>query len=589
MTKLSLENWKTDDNLDGLLFFAQIIEEMASRYTLDTYKAPVFNSHSLCDEIIDVSEEIGQGFLHEKGIIPIKEELIWNLQNDPVAKHILGYRYHSIIDELKESDNQKRLIAIVRPIQNLLEKKYFAELKNQIIATIKNPKDKEAILNLSKIYISELLFYGYSQEFLHQMIMQSFFSTQKITSITQIEQFLNKFTFEKKSYDVYFKGDNKFYYLNELSSIFNFEISDEAITPRKGRSEEKDFFKIYPEYPLNIIFKNFEALDPFDAKIGCELLLINLKDLGAFSTHKEKLNWFYQALIYSENDFVTIVGNYSPMFKIKDLDIDNFKVNIDEDISFFVNFNNTSRYFIMNSFNLHSIAIDSKNSVNQLLNLWTALETLLPPPPNNDIRIVHFLCSHEPFLARKYIQKLIFDLLNELRYELGDQLTQIFFKIPHGSTDFEKISFILCQKEESEKFRDEIYAKIGRNLRLRYKIFNLMKKLHNSDALLDTIQTHNKRVSWQLQRIYRARNLIVHKGGKLPYIDHLVENLHSYYHAIISLIKEIQSEYDNIDSLETVFKLIRIEYESHVKLLKSSKGENCSSDNFKMMLFCNPK
>jgi len=379
MTKLSLENWKTDDNLDGLLFFAQIIEEMASRYTLDTYKAPVFNSHSLCDEIIDVSEEIGQGFLHEKGIIPIKEELIWNLQNDPVAKHILGYRYHSIIDELKESDNQKRLIAIVRPIQNLLEKKYFAELKNQIIATIKNPKDKEAILNLSKIYISELLFYGYSQEFLHQMIMQSFFSTQKITSITQIEQFLNKFTFEKKSYDVYFKGDNKFYYLNELSSIFNFEISDEAITPRKGRSEEKDFFKIYPEYPLNIIFKNFEALDPFDAKIGCELLLINLKDLGAFSTHKEKLNWFYQALIYSENDFVTIVGNYSPMFKIKDLDIDNFKVNIDEDISFFVNFNNTSRYFIMNSFNLHSIAIDSKNSVNQLLNLWTALETLLPP------------------------------------------------------------------------------------------------------------------------------------------------------------------------------------------------------------------
>ena len=589
MTKLSLENWKNDESLDGLLFFAQIIEEMASRYTLDSYKAPVFNSHSLCDEIIDVSEEISQGFLHENNITPIKEELIWNLQNDPVAKNILGYRYHSIIDELKESDNQKRLVAIIKPIQNLLESKYFDEVKKHIIAAIKNPKDKEYISSLSKIYISELLYYGYSQEYLHQMIMQSFFSTQRITNATQIEQFLNKFTFEKNSYDIYFKGDTKFYYLAELSSTFDFEISDEAITPRKGRSEEIDFFKIYPTYPLNIIFRNFEALDPFDARIGCELLLINLKDLGAFSTHKEKLTWFNQALVYSKSDYVTIIDDYSSMLKIKDLDIDDFKVNIDEDISFFVNFNKTSRYFVMNSFSLHSIAIDSKNSVNQMMNLWTALETLLPPPPNKDIRIVHFLSSYEPFLARKYIQKLIIDLLNELRYELGEQLTQIFLKISQGSTDFEKLSFILCQKEESEKFRDELYAKIGRNLRLRHKIFSLMKKMHNSDALLDTILTHNKRVSWQLQRIYRARNLIVHKGGKLPYIDHLVENLHSYYHVIISLIKEIQSDYENIDSLDTVFKLVRIEYDSHIKLLKSSKTINCNSDNFKMMLFCNPK
>ncbi len=589
MTKLLSENWRNDESLDGFLFFAQIIEEMASRYTLDSYKAPVFNSHSLCDEIIDVSEEISQGFLHENGITPIKEELIWNLQNDPVAKHILGYRYHSIVDELKDSDNHKRLVAIVKPIQNLLEIKYFDELKKQIITAIKNPKDKEYISSLSKIYISELLYYGYSQEYLHQMIMQSFFSTQRITSTTQIEQFLNKFTFEKNSYDVYFKGDNKFYYLTELSSTFNFEISDETIKPRKWRTEEIDFFKVYPTYPLNIIFRNFDALDPFDAKIGCELLLINLKDLGAFSTHKEKLTWFNQALVYSKSDYVTIIDDYSPMLKIKDLDIDDFKVNIDEDISFFVNFNITSRYFVMNSFSLHSIAIDSKNSVNQLMNLWTALETLLPPPPEKDIRIVHFLSSYEPFLGRKYIQKLIIDLLNELRYELGEQLTQIFLKISQGSTDFEKLSFILCQKEESEKFRDELYVKIGRNLRLRYKIFSLMKKMHNSDALLETILTHNKRVSWQLQRIYRARNLIVHKGGKLPYIDHLVENLHSYYHVIISLIKEIQSDYENIDSLETVFKLVRIEYDSHIKLLKSSKMINCNSDNFKMMLFCNPK
>lgn len=589
MTKLSLDNWKVDTELDGLLFFAQTIEEMSSRYTLDSYKAPVFNSHSLCDEIIGVSEEILQGFLHEKGIIPIKEELIWNLQNDPVARHILGYRYHSIIDELKGSENQKKLIRIVKPIKYLLDGKYFDVLKDQLIAYVKKPNEKEIISNLSKILISELLFYGYSQEYLHQMIMSSFFSGQKVTDTSQIEQFLNKFTFKEESYDVYFKGDNMFYHLTELSSFYNFEISDEPVISRKGFNEEKEFFKNYPTYPLNIVFKNYEALDPFDAKERCESVLLHVKDLGAFSTHKEKISWFNQALIYSKSDHFTIIGDYSPMLKIKDLDISDIKTNIDELISLFTNFDETSQFFIMNSFSLHTTAIDSKNSVNQLMNLWTALETLLPPPPMNDIRIVHFLSSFEPFLARKYIQKLIVDLLSELRYELGDNLTNILLKIPVGSTDFEKLSYILCQKEEGEKYRDEIYSKIGRNFRLRYKIFRLMGKIHNSDVLLETILTHNKRVSWQLQRIYRARNLIVHKGEKLTYVDRLVENLHSYYHVIISLIQEIQSNYGNIDSIETVFKLVRIEYDSHIKLLEDSKMVNCNKDNFKMMLFCNPK
>lgn len=589
MTKLSLEYWSTDEKLDGLLFFAQTIEEMSSRYTLDSYRAPVFNSHSLCDEIIDVSQEIIQGFLHEKGIIPIKEELIWNLQNDPVAKQILGYRYPSVIDELKESDNQKRLLAIVKPIQNLLEKNYLNVLKEQLISNVKNPKEKEIISVLSKIFVSELLFYGYSQEYLHQMIMLSFFSGQKVTDANHIELFLKKFPFEEESFDVYFKGDNMFYHLTELSSFFDFEISDDPVTPRRGLSEERDFFKKYPTYPLNIIFKNFKAYDPFDAKELCELVLLHVKDLSALSTHKEKISWYNQALVYSKSDYFSIIGDYSPMLKIKDSDISDIKTNIDEVISFFSKFDDQSQFFLMNSFSLHTTAIDSKNSVNQLMNLWTGLETLLPPPPSNDIRIVHFLSSFEPFLARKYIQKLILDLLNELTYELGDQLTDIFSKVPVGSTNFEKMSYILCQKDVGEKHRDEIYSKIGRNLRLRYKIFRLMRKTQNSDVLLETILTHNKRVSWQLQRIYRARNLIVHKGEKLTYIDRLVENLHSYYHVIITLIQEIQNDYDNIDSLETVFKLVRIEYDSHIKLLKESKNVNCNTDNFKMMLFCNPR
>lgn len=109
MTKIFLDNWIIDGKLEGLLFFAQTIREMVSRYTIDSYKAPVFNSHSICDEILDVIEEIEQGFLHEKGLDPLKEELTWNLKNDPVVRKILGYRYTPIMEELKQADSHKKI------------------------------------------------------------------------------------------------------------------------------------------------------------------------------------------------------------------------------------------------------------------------------------------------------------------------------------------------------------------------------------------------------------------------------------------------------------------------------------------------
>jgi len=589
MTILHLKNWINDERLDGLLFFSQIIEEMVSRYTIDSYKAPVLNSHSLCDEIIEVIEEIDQGFLHEKAVESVKEELLWNLQNDPIAKIILGYRYIIIIDEIKNANSSKKLKAIITPIQNLFENKYLELIKTELKERVRTPKEKEKILTLSRLFISELTFYGYSQEYLHNIIMQYFFSSQKIENVDQIESFLENFSFQKEPFDVYIKADNHFLFIRELESFFDLEIKEEPDELRRGRDEEKEFYKFDEKFPIYIKFKNIRALDPFYAHEICKTRLEHIKSLGALSTHKEKFTWEEKALVYSKTDFITIIDDFSSMLKIKDSDFSYIQANIDEIISILVNLDPQSKYFIYNSLNLHLSATESKNIENQLMNLWTALETLLPPPVQGDIRITHFLNSYESFLGRKYIQKLIFDLMNELRYELNDDLLGIITKLPGDLSEFEKIAALVAVQKDNEKIRDEIYAKIGRNLRLRHKIFVLMNNLHQSDKIYDLITLHNKRIRWQLQRIYRARNLIVHKGGQLIYVNQLVENLHSYYHSIIHLIKEIQTDFKTIESLETTFKLVKVEHEAHLAFLKKLESEKCSIDNFRMFLFCNPK
>lgn len=177
--------------------------------------------------------------------------------------------------------------------------------------------------------------------------------------------------------------------------------------------------------------------------------------------------------------------------------------------------------------------------------------------------------------------------MRTLRLNLGENLDDVFSKLPSEYTDFEKCAALISIKDDNEKLRDELYTLIGRNPLLINRIFNLMKKLHSANNILETIDAHKKRIRWQLQRIYRARNLITHKGERIFYVEQLVENLHFYYHTITDLIQETRNQNKSIDSLETVFNLIRIEHETHIRILKESKEERCNDTNFKLLLFGN--
>ena len=51
--KLSLPRWdNTNGDLDGLLYFAQRLDEMLFNFSIDLYKAPVLNTHSLLVEYL---------------------------------------------------------------------------------------------------------------------------------------------------------------------------------------------------------------------------------------------------------------------------------------------------------------------------------------------------------------------------------------------------------------------------------------------------------------------------------------------------------------------------------------------------------
>ncbi|NJD76516.1 MAG: hypothetical protein FIB08_05390 [Candidatus Methanoperedens sp.] len=189
MLKPKIDNWGGNEELDGLLLFAQLIDEMLFDYTIDSYKPPVLNTHSLCEELLSAIDEVREGFLKEKSIESIKEELIWSLENDYAAKRILGYRYNTILNYLRTSNNFNDLSSNIAPLKNLLDLKYIDEIKKELTELVEIPKDKEKITTLSKLLVSELLANNYSQQYIFYETRKYFFQYQKIHSANQIEQY----------------------------------------------------------------------------------------------------------------------------------------------------------------------------------------------------------------------------------------------------------------------------------------------------------------------------------------------------------------------------------------------------------------
>jgi hypothetical protein len=115
----SLHKWTSDPSLDGLLFFAQRMDELLFDYTLDSYKPSALNAPYLCLEALGLIEDIEEKVIEEPNLRHVLEELESSIQNDNLAKSLLDIdlEYYVIHDDATPlSEKRKRLEALSRTI-----------------------------------------------------------------------------------------------------------------------------------------------------------------------------------------------------------------------------------------------------------------------------------------------------------------------------------------------------------------------------------------------------------------------------------------------------------------------------------------
>ena len=152
-----------------------------------------------------------------------------------------------------------------------------------------------------------------------------------------------------------------------------------------------------------------------------------------------------------------------------------------------------------------------------------------------------------------------------------------------------KLAFILGLKAQEENY-NELKDMLEEYPILQYRMELFSKHIFcNSKTVFEELMRHKEKLKWQIMRIYRNRNMIVHNGEHMPYLEIVLGNLHYYVDAMFDVL--IEYYHMGIANNRIIFLDIEKEEILYWKNLgldekgKKVKEKEITQENYKKLLF----
>jgi len=591
MRNLNTAHWVNLENLQGLLYFSQIVDEMLFDYTLDSYKPHALNSRLLCIECLDTIDEVKNGFISEKSLQSLIEELKWSLNRDLAAESILGSKFKFYVEKLKPNEIKiSELENIIKFLHySFKNRKYLNRIIQILSQLVIDGKEKEKIKLLTSSFITELINYGYNSNYIYYSNNNFFYNIQKrekIDTPNLINDFFQLFNFEEEEFTVVFIGGRIFWNFKDILNSFNVVVT-KNYNCFSTIPEDKNFKKSLKDKQAFIICSKIKAFDHHGAQEKAENLVGEISGVFNFYHHKIKPEILDKTVVsrISDNYVVVIDKPIKAILRTKGDETPSEAARSVEKTLNNVRLEPESTFRFARSIDLHSAALSANNIENQLLDLWAALETLLPKSHNSGKdRIVQICDSLIPFLQLNYIQKQLSELLKDMLLWDESKTNEILNKTPKSSesTELEKIAAFVSLDLTLE-LRKEVYLLLDNFPLLKNRIYTLHQSFKSPKSIEKVLNRHETKINWHLRRIYRIRGLIVHSGKYPSYTIILIENLHIYLDLFLKKIIDLAT-IKKINTIEQGILEVQISREFQIDLLKKHKDENLTIENFKEVL-----
>ena len=576
----NLSQWSITPELDGLIFFAQRLDELVWDFTLDTYKPMALNAPFLCHEALTVIENIESGLIDSANLKPVLEELIWSVQNDAIAKSLLDLpieRYVQTDENIKLSDRKRRLSALSKTLGPF---RYLDECLSRLSEYVKAIEKKNIDFTVRTL-VTTLINMGMSKKSLQAKTYAFFFSPDgvKITNAEQINDFLETIYPYAHECDVYFVVSDLIKIVEESSDSFGVSIIEElpedvaalqAATAKFERGQDECYVKL----------SSVAALDVFSAHERAARALDQLSDLYTLFHHQRKITWRDTAIVKQcclPNPVVTVLNN-GAMEKPYDFRPDKASKELNRLIRN-ISIKGASKSRFNRVADLHGICVVSDVVDNQLVTLWTSLETLIPSLAQGT-KITNILNQMTPFLMHSYIQRIVQRFTHDLIVWKKWYTKRLLNKVPdiEGPNTVHRAMALLSVASNAD-LRSELYTELKDFHLLRYRAFQLNKLLSCPKSLRLALDIHQRKIEWQIRRIYRTRNMLVHSGKRPSYIHTLVENAHDYFDQIIFDVMRLSCGEYQASTLDDAFELAKIRYEKFKSTLAETSeftANNCT-------------
>ncbi|MCC9654905.1 hypothetical protein [Rhodopirellula halodulae] len=194
-----------------------------------------------------------------------------------------------------------------------------------------------------------------------------------------------------------------------------------------------------------------------------------------------------------------------------------------------------------------ALASGSSDTRTRFVNLWSSVETLAGAHEGETAMervselIVPLVISRHVHRTTRYMTILtqkFGDATGSRNYGVG------FRETKNGVIFSDDMLVTLTSKCRDPKI-DEL-LKFAEHPLLRYRLYDAWKLFHDPKQLRARLEASKQRLEWQVARIYRARNLLVHEGREVPHIVPLLDNLQNYLSMLVQrLIHETKRNKTN--------------------------------------------
>lgn len=602
MIKPDLTKWKYAEQLEGLLIFAQALEEMLFDHTLDTYKATALNLQTNTLELRYLARLLRNNQTKVGALEPVIAELEDRFRKDVViqpAYRSVYSHYLRRITQVKAKPGD--LIATLDALWQELDAFYWQALLSLIEHRITEVKRKSDLIYLANAFITEAELKGFSRRFIYYRTQGFFFKVdvqpRTIQTTGQIRDYLALFNQEPPAWQVIFRGASHFHDLATYSKDFGsptvkLEISDSAPPETPGMTRESKKF-LAESRPTQTLFittglpKLAEIREPIAARDVARASIDTLSHAYAFVTHEEQPGISDDAVVLNETTGESSVISPSPNpmkcgIQRQSAAEARPEMQLLIEILSGKHFDAPSSRMFLNSLEFHRAALEATTAENQLLDLWAALEGFLPSPSGEEARVTHYLNSLTPSLILTYPEKILRFVADAIVHG-GGRCRTIVEESAVGADFFGKAVAIMVCADLRDR-RELLYAELGEHVLLRHRIYECHEWFGSKSHIKESIQLHRQRVSWHIQRIYTTRNQIIHSARALPYLRTLVENLHAYLDILMETASVAAWRAPVQISIHSALESLFVHEKGYLASL-DGEDEECTSQNHVDLLF----